>query len=281
MGKFDGVLIATDFDNTLVHTQAALDAGVDVPPICERNRRALEYFIAEGGYFTVSTGRALAAFARFVPGLPLNAPCVVSNGAALYDFAAERHIYTAYLGESIYEHMDEIFAAFPGIALEVYHDDRRIHAMHINDYIRSHLHFTRPAAMEVASFREIDLPMIRVLFEEDEKTLLAVEAFIRSRSWGDEYELIFSSANMLELTARGATKGDMVLRLAELLGVERKDIYCVGDHKNDLPMLEISAIPFAPENCVDELREAGCRIVCHCADGALADVVEILDGIYG
>ena len=27
MGKFDHVLLASDFDNTLVHTKAAIDAG--------------------------------------------------------------------------------------------------------------------------------------------------------------------------------------------------------------------------------------------------------------
>ena len=32
MGKFDHVLIASDFDNTLVYTQGALDAGLDTPP---------------------------------------------------------------------------------------------------------------------------------------------------------------------------------------------------------------------------------------------------------
>ena len=83
-----------------------------------------------------------------------------------------------------------------------------------------------------------------------------------------------------ELTARGATKGKMVLRLADMLGVARGDIYCIGDHKNDIPMLEVSAIPFAPANCVPEVREAGAQILCHCADGAIADVIDILDRRY-
>ena len=63
MGKFDRVLLASDFDNTLVHTKAALDAGsTELPPMPKRNREALEYFTQNGGYFSVSTGRALPAF---------------------------------------------------------------------------------------------------------------------------------------------------------------------------------------------------------------------------
>ena len=69
----------------------------------------------------------------------------------------------------------------------------------------------------------------------------AVRTFILSRPWGREYELIYSNEHLLELTAAGATKGGMILRLASLLGVARKDIYCIGDHKNDIPMLE--AVP--------------------------------------
>ena len=32
MQKFDHVLLASDFDNTLVYTQSALDNGTDIPP---------------------------------------------------------------------------------------------------------------------------------------------------------------------------------------------------------------------------------------------------------
>ena len=76
------------------------------------------------------------------------------------------------------------------------------------------------------------------------------------------------------------TKGGMILRLASLLGVARKDIYCIGDHNNDIPMLEVSEIGFAPENAIPEVKEWGAHIVCHCKDGALADVVEILNRRY-
>ena len=41
MGKFDGVLLASDFDNTLLYTEEALRTGGPVPPLPERNREAL------------------------------------------------------------------------------------------------------------------------------------------------------------------------------------------------------------------------------------------------
>lgn len=58
VGKFDGVLLATDFDDTYFP-----ESGV-LPP---ENLAAVEYFKANGGTFTVSTGRAHTTFAPSSP----------------------------------------------------------------------------------------------------------------------------------------------------------------------------------------------------------------------
>ena len=94
MGKFTGVLLASDFDNTLIYTEEALRTGAPVPPLPERNREALVYFMAQGGRFAVSTGRALAAFLKYAELVPMNAPGVVCNGAALYDFQTGEYLET-------------------------------------------------------------------------------------------------------------------------------------------------------------------------------------------
>ena len=205
---------------------------------------------------------------------------MIANGAAIYDFARNRYVETAFLDADIYDHVDALLARFPRLCFEVYHDDRRIHVLHPNRFSRNHEHLTRAGTVEVGAFREVDLPVIKLLFEEEKPLLDEVYAFIRSQSWGERYELIFSSDHLLELTRRGATKGGMILKLAALLGVARRDIYCIGDHNNDIPMLKVSEIGFAPENATDEVKASGARIVCHCRDGALADVVDILDKRY-
>lgn len=280
MQKFDRVLLASDFDNTLVDTQFAIEHDTALPPLCARNRSALEYFIANGGLFSIATGRALAAFTAYARSVPMSAPGVIANGAAIYDFQAEKYCYTAFLDDKIYDHMAQLLARFPGLAFEVYHDDRRIHAMNPNEYVRSHEHLTRAAVQVVSDFSEIDMPIIKILFEEDYSLLEEVRAFLCAQSWGNAYELIYSNDHLLELTARGATKGGMLLRLAGMLGVERQNIYAIGDHKNDIPMMEVAAVPFAPANAIPAVHEFGARIVSHCRDGAVADVIEYLDKIY-
>ena len=56
MRKFNGLLLVSDFDNTLVYTEEALQKCVDMPPVSDENRAAIEYFMANGGIFSVATG---------------------------------------------------------------------------------------------------------------------------------------------------------------------------------------------------------------------------------
>jgi len=282
MGKFDRVLLASDFDNTLVYTQGALDAGLtELPPLPARSREALEYFTQNGGFFSVSTGRALPAFARYAAELPINAPCIIANGAGLYDFRTEEYVYTAFLHEETRAHVAVLLERFPQLPFEIYHTDRRIHAMHPNRFIINHEHLTRAKTVTIESFDEVDFPLVKLLFEDERDALDEVADYIRAQSWGGEYELIYSGDHLLEMTARGATKGGMVLRLAEKLGVARKDVYCFGDHSNDISMAEVSAVRFAPANAIDEMKALPeMHIVSHCADGAVADVIEYLDKTY-
>jgi len=48
----------------------------------------------------------------------------------------------------------------------------------------------------------------------------------------------------------------------------------------DIPMLAKSAIPFAPANCAQEVKDWGARVLAHCDGHAVAQAIEILDSIY-
>ena len=98
--------------------------------------------------------------------------------------------------------------------------------------------------------------------------------------WGDRYEAIFSNAYYLEITAKGSTKGDFVAKVADMLGIRPENLYCVGDNQNDLSMLRRSAIPFAPANCAQVVKDWGAKVLCHCDDGVIGDIVDILDRRY-
>ena len=83
MGKFDGVLFFTDYDDTLYNSAHT---------VSPENRAAIRYFIGSGGRFSIATGRAHRTFTPQIEAeqLTLNAPVVLSNGAALFRKACIR-----------------------------------------------------------------------------------------------------------------------------------------------------------------------------------------------
>lgn len=280
MGKFTGVLLASDFDNTLIYTEEALRTGAPVPALPERNREALAYFMARGGRFAVSTGRALAAFLKYVELVPMNAPGIVCNGAALYDFSTGEYLETALLDQLALERGQAVLDRFPEAAVEAYHIGNVIHAVRPNEFTRRHEHLTHVAVTEAPSLPDVPLPLGKLLFEAEHGTLEAVMSFLRERGWDRDYELIFSGQTLLEMTVKGANKGGMVRRLAERLGISMDHVYCVGDEANDISMLTAAREGFAPANCISAVRECGATVVCDAREGALADVVESLDRRY-
>lgn len=269
MGKFDGVLLVSDFDDTLYGSG---------PRVSPENWNAIDYFTREGGRFTVATGRAHPTFAAYAGAVPINAPVILSNGSALFDFRAGRMVYETYLPIRARDDLRQVAAAIPSIGFEAYHNDD-IYTYQPNEVTRRHLARAHATAREVPIL-EMPLPWSKVILQQERSVLTDVQQYIMAR-WSGLYEAIFSSTVLLELTRKGSNKGGMVRYLASLLDIEPQHVYCVGDNQNDIPMLALSAIPFAPANCAQEVRDWGARIVNSCEDHCVAQIVEILDGIYG
>ena len=271
MGRFTGVLLATDYDDTLYDRNFA---------ISRENRQAIEVFIAEGGKFTVSTGRPYPNFAIQMEreNVPVNAPVILSNGASIYDFATDQVLWEKLLPEEAADHLRQVCARFPKVGFEAYcgNDVYTFRANAVTEHHLTRCHLSgRPRTLNT-----MPLPWLKVILQdEDTEELRRVQSYLLTQ-WHDLYEVTFSNHYLLEMTARGANKGNAVLWLADYLGIQRDNIYCIGNGLNDLPMLEVSAIPYAPANCYKEVRDWGAEILTSCDESCIARLVEQLDTRY-
>ena len=268
MGRFDGLLLVSDFDDTLY------DHHHRVP---ERNLRAIEAFRREGGRFTVATGRALRTFSPFAGLVPLDAPVVLSNGSALYDFQAGRMLEQTFLPETAPADLGAALEEFPTLALEAYHGED-VYIYRPNSITWAHLKKVGVEGSE-GDPRQVPLPWTKAMLQGEPGILCQARDWFLAR-YGGGYEAIFSNPFYLEITSKGSTKGGMVARMTALLHISPGCVYCVGDNQNDIPMLAQSAIPFAPANCAPEVKEWGARVLCHCDDGVIGDILEILERLY-
>lgn len=271
MGKFTGVLLATDYDDTLY--------GTDFH-ISPENRAAIVRFIEEGGLFTVSTGRSYVNFAIQMEReqLPVNVPVILANGAVIYDFATSATLYERFLPGGTGEHLRQVCRTFPAVAFEAYHGDE-VYTYHANAMTEKHL--TRCHLHGLS--REIDdmpTPWVKAILQDLDSSLLqSIQAYMLEK-WGNLYEITFSNPNLLELTGKGANKGSAVLWLADYLNIHRDHIYCIGNGLNDISMLEVSAVPFAPANCYEEVKQAGATILTSCDESCIARLIDHLEKRY-
>lgn len=277
MGKFDGVLLASDYDDTLY------DKHLSISP---ENRQALGYFLREGGVFTISTGRSLGNFSiqMDLERLPVNAPVILANGAVIHDFSTGRTLWQQVLPPSAPDCLTQVCAAFPLVGFEAYHREadgrEQVYTFRANTATEKHLRRCRLTGLP-REIGEMPVPWIKAILQHTDPAYLErVEAYMQTR-WPEEFEITFSNPYLLEVTARGANKGLGVRRVAERLGIAPDHVYCVGNGINDIPMLAVSAIPFAPADCYDEVKDWGAVILPSCNESCVAEVVRRLDALYG
>ena len=276
MGKFDGILFLSDFDNTILYTAGAMKNGGVCPEMPERNLQANRYFMDEGGYFGVATGRAMVAFAQYVSMVPTNVPTLVNNGGSVYDYHTGEYVETLFLGESSRAHIAAVLEANPKISVELFYPGTLVQVFRESCWNQRHFEVTHVPYQVVPdlSAEFVKMPLSKVLFLGETEDLKRAKEFIDAQPWREDYEMIFSSDYLLELAARGAEKGAAAKRMMKRLGC--KKLVCAGDHLNDLSMLMEADYAFCPSNAVDEVR-ANAEVVCHCQDGAIADMVAILE----
>jgi len=270
MGKFDGLLFMSDYDDTLYNHRLT---------VSRENLAAVRYFMDQGGRFSIATGRAHRTFTPQITkeGLIFNAPVVLSNGAAIYDYEADEYLELTQLPDATRERLTALCAAFPELGFEAYFGEE-IYVHNPNEVTYRHLERVA-VPYTVCPIGEMKAPWVKVILQQDHPYLCRVQEHIKA-SWPPEYEVIFSNKYLLELTALGSNKGGMVAKVARHLGIAPDKVYCIGDNQNDIPMLALSAIPFAPANCSQPVKDWGARILNHCDDHAVAQAIEILDGLY-
>ena len=268
MGKFDGVLLASDYDGTLYDS-----CGI----ITEEVRRAIRYFTDNGGCFTVSTGRSKQGFHAYSPDY-INAPVLLANGAMAYDYANDETVFSDGVTEKDLPVFEKIAARFPELCIEFYSDDFRSFAVRPDERTRNHFAVQDIEWTEIRDLSELPFPVVKIMIGAGERTF-EVQDYLRETDLGG-IRFIPCEGSFVELHSATAGKGAGLLRLADCLGVPRENAFAVGDGSNDADMLRTAAIGFVPAGGEPLALAAADRMVRSNDEGAVANVIEILDGMF-
>lgn len=277
MHDFSELLLVSDFDRTLTAPDSTIPAA---------NLEAIRYFTERGGSFTVGTGRSVPMYRPYLKKIPTNAPLIVYNGAAVYDYDAEALSQTVWMptGRELLEYLCE---RFPSLRLEVQGVDA--HYLIGKDPARAAFYRAQGVAFRQVSVAEAPARYHKLaLFgaftdgsvgqffhgtPEEDAWFGACQTQIM-RDW-PMLRADRAAMKIIDLQDRRAGKGPAARALARQLG--GKKLVCVGDAMNDASMLLEADLAFAPADCAAELKALGCcSLVCPCAEGSVAGVIEVL-----
>ncbi len=268
MSRFSGVLLVSDLDGTLLNSQREVSEG---------NLRALESFMAAGGLFCIATGRSKNTFEIIRRQIPTNTPGIFSNGALVFDWPTERVLLKRPLRGRYLELCAAVLDRVPEVALEAHFADS-ITVVRRGPASDMHLQSVGVVADDCDGIEKAPPHWLKALFADENGRLRDIYDWLLPQL-GDEFDLVFSHPNLLELQDKQANKGAAVAFMAERLGIAPTRVYCIGDEQNDLSMLRGSAASFTPESGAEEVKRAATYVVPGCDHDAVRAAIEIIEDI--
>ena len=265
MGKFDGILICTDLDGTLLRKDKS---------VSEENIEAIEYFKKEGGLFTFVTGRMPYTSKKIYEMVKPNAPIGCINGGGVYDFEKNEYLWMKILPDEAFELVEFIEKEIPDIGVQV-NTSRVIYFTKDNPAMVRFRQLTG-AEYITAEYGNIKEPIAKMIFAhlEDEKVLKVAE-LLDKHPKGKMFDFIRSERTLYEILPKGISKAVALSKLAEILGVNKT--VAIGDYNNDVEMIKAATVGVAVENACDAAKAVADVITVNHEEHAIAKIIQDID----
>ncbi len=269
MGKFDGILLCTDLDDTLLTADKR---------ISEENKKAIEYFKKEGGLFTFATGRVPLGAGILLEYITPNAPMICFNGAGIYDFSKSRFLWSVNLDGNAVNAAEYVDKNFPSAGIEI-NAENHIYFSKLNHFVREH-QMNERFPDNFADYHDVTEKWRKVIFMVEAEEIPQLKELIAKSDFADKYTFIRSGPNYYEMLPKNIGKGKALLKLAEILKV--KKTIGMGDNENDIDLIQCADIGVAVANAIPEAKNCADLITVDNESHAAAAVIRALnDGKLG
>jgi len=231
---------------------------------------------ANSGYEIVpTTGRTLSCIPHQLWNSSLYRYVITSNGARIYDTSVNSSKYTSLIPrDNGIEIIKRCASQNFGITVHIE-----------NDYIiqgRGLALFGRIQYGEDAK-KSITVRNAVSYLEQQQHDIEEIQIFFFSPGARKKAEHLLAGIpgiradftdKYAEIYADSTSKGTALSLLAESLSVVQKDIVCIGDSMNDIPMFQASGLTFAMGNAISELKSMADIILPTNADDGVATAIK-------
>ncbi len=247
-------MIGLDCDGTLLNDQKELTPY---------SREILLKAIEEGIVILPATGRPVTGIPKDVRELPGIRYAITANGARIVDLKENKLLWESTMPVETAISILDVFAKYDTYKEAFIGETGFTNAKDLSNaeeygLIPSMIKYLRESRVPVPNVREKLTQMhkqvdkVQALFknrEEKQKAFLEIQKIPGTEPTG-------ALENNIEVNALGVNKGLGLLKLGELLGIEREEIMGCGDGMNDLEMLREVGFGVAMENAVQPVKDA-------------------------
>ena len=271
MGLFDNCVLACDIDGTLV-------AGDYINPL---NVEKIDFFMKEGGMFSLSTGRTMGAVAPVLRKLNRVSPSIVANGCMIYDFENNKVLFETHIPESDYSVVNAVLKTGINVGIEV-HAGTEILTVKRTSETDDHQAYEELVAKSVTFEEASSYKWNKVVYMFDSlEDKQAVKELISSLKTDSTFmdtcaEISGRRRNYYEQVPNGASKAIALKKLCELLKIKSGGAFAMGDYYNDLEMVKTADIGAVPIDSPEDIKQNAKYITCSCKNGAVADFIDYL-----
>lgn len=268
MKRFEGILLCTDLDGTLFRKDKS---------ISRENKEAIEYFKEEGGLFTFITGRMPYYSSKAYNAIEPNAPFGCINGGGLYDHRSEKYVWTCKpLDSLVFELVDSVDREVPEAACQV----STFYKTYFSKYNPAMVRFRESTGLPNLElhYKEVREPIAKIMFSDfNEENIKKVEQTLKSHPLASNFTLIRSEKTLYEILPKGIDKGTVLLKMAEVLGIEQRKTVAVGDYNNDVAMLLAAGAGIAVANATAEAKAAAKYVTVSNEEHAIARIISDIE----
>jgi Cof subfamily protein (haloacid dehalogenase superfamily) len=265
--KFEGILFCTDLDGTLFRSDKA---------VSKRNLDAIEYFKSQGGLFTFITGRVPESSGEVFNIIKPNAPFGCINGGGIFDGVTKKYLFKETLPLEAIELIKFVEQKMPQMGIQ-YSTDNGVYfykdnqAMELFRSITGLPYKTKP-------FDDLKDNIMKIVFADmSQEQMLELIELLDKHPKAKEFNFVRSAMILYELLPKSASKGNILLKMADMLGIDAKKTIAVGDYNNDISMIKSAGLGFAVANAVDEVKAVADYVTVSNDDDAIAVIIEDLD----
>ncbi len=270
--NYNDILLVSDIDGTLNNKKMQLPSN---------NKKAITEFTANGGIFTLCSGRNLESLSIHYDKLNIKTPAIFLNGAGIYDFKTKAILKYNPISEKGEKIILDTIKKYKTVQLTVfdYNMIYRCTRKCLYGLITSKIDGLSHTLCKKIS----DLPKGnwgKVTFFAFPPKIKKLKAFFESDDNKKLFDCFLTSPFTLELVNNGVNKGSAVHILADILNISKENVFAIGDYYNDLPMLKTVAHPACCGQAPQDIKEICEYTACHCNNGAVSDFLEYINKNY-